>query len=102
MNNTRRLSTDTAAYVNARYHWANVAKQDLEQYRRCFHNPGSDYGEDVVQPFHVWLATQHCRIVDGREAGRSYGVDSYNVAVGTDYLEFDTAQDLSFFVLRWT
>jgi hypothetical protein len=92
------LPTDSLAYRNAKQHWVSLQTQRYQQ--GCIYAPGRDYDADVVKPFIEWLAAQNCCISECRKH-ETHGVDSYNVAVGADYLEFDTEQDRTFFVLRW-
>lgn len=98
------LSTDSVFYLNARDHWRLGRLDDTVNHTYHVDRNIDDYHSTIVKPFHDWLKlTQHCIIFKpySREEYKNYGVDSYNVAVGTDRLVFDTEQDLNMFVLRW-
>lgn len=97
------LRTNQEYYLNARDHWARHkldywSKPDSQQLTEFNTNR---YQEEVVKPFHAWLKEQGCCIIRPNASYKMFGVDSYDVAVGFDLLEFDSQQELTVFTLRW-
>jgi uncharacterized protein YkwD len=91
--------TTVQAYSNARNHWV---KNCRKSYQDIPIGRGEDiYYELVVTPFHEWLKSQGCRITRCHSEHEMFGVDSYNVAVGFDVMEFDSEQHQITFLLRW-
>ena len=100
-----RIETDSAAYLNARQYWFNNHRhQDNGQLSKTntYYRARYDYYQTVVKPFREWLSSQGCQIETDRVYGLQYGVDSYEVAVGVDYLKFDSEQDYTMFLLKWS
>ena len=93
------VSTETPAYFNARAYWAKLRIDTVSWMDRDFHN---EYATAVVAPFHAWLAEQGAVIVSRRSADYTYGVDSYDVAIGHDVLQFDSDAEQVMFLIRWT
>lgn len=90
-----KLSTDSDAYVNARTYYAENCSNPVLPYL--------GYQAQVVMPFYRWLATQDATVSHHfRDPLQQYGVDSYDVAVGTDVLEFSTEHSMLMFLLRWS
>lgn len=94
--------TASPAYINARNHWADRSLVDRHVYDVTIGSFSDIYQELIVKPFHEWLATQGCRIVRRDAGDKMFGVDSYNVAVGFDVMEFDSEQDQIVFLLKWS
>lgn len=104
------LSTDTPAYRAIREYWSKSRSIEttatIERGDRLALNSVGDsikeYNLTIVLPFNKWLATQGASIRNNKDNTRTYGVDSYNVACGTDELEFDTEANMVAFLLRWS
>lgn len=102
-----RIETDSAAYLNARKYWFehHGHQHDDQVYRagtNTYYRARYDYYQTVVKPFREWLSSQGCQIETNRIYGHEYGVDSYEVAVGTDYLKFESEQEYTMFLLKWS
>jgi len=99
----RLLSTESSAYLNARAYYASVTlKARSRSQDRILWGDTADYDSSIVEPFQTWLAEQGGTIVRCRSEDRVYGIDSYNVAVGTDMIEFHRQNDMLLFVLKWS
>ena len=92
------VSTETSAYFNARAHWARIRIDAVSWLDRDVY---TEYEAAVVAPFRAWLAEQGAVIVEHRSPDRTHGVDSYDVAVGHDVLQFESDADRLMFLLRW-
>lgn len=97
------IDTDSVYYRNARMHYTVDRLEEIEYHaQRCYRKPMEEYRNSVALPFYQWLESQNCQLVDCKDPERTYGVDSYNVAMGIDKLEFKTEKDMSIFLLRWS
>lgn len=97
------LKTEQEYYLNARDHWARHKRDygsKLDSRQLAWLNTDR-YQEEIVKPFHAWLKEQGCQVVHSGNRNISWGVDSYNVAVGCEVLKFDSQQELTVFMLRW-
>lgn len=93
------VSTETPAYFNARAHWARIRMDAVSWLDRDVY---TEYEAAVVVPFRAWLAQQGAVIVSCRSADYTYGVDSYDVAIGHDVLQFESDTERLMFMLKWT
>jgi hypothetical protein len=105
--NDLELNSRHQAYLNARNYWATTIRtsavdERLEHIKKTIQESIRSYHDVVVEPFHDWLKTQGVAVVNRKLSDKMYGVDSYNVAVGTDVLEFVDAQSKVIFLLRWS
>lgn len=98
---TLTLSTKSEHYANAKKYYEESVTT-VRPHRFWLNSGHSDYNEAIVQPFYQWLATQGGRVVWNRRDNTLYGLDSYNIAPGSDVLEFESGTDLMMFVLRWS
>lgn len=101
------LSTDTAAYRSLREYWLELSRDStISSTKSSGSNIPRDYTNQynlkIISPFKQWLATHGISIRDNKDSTIIYGVDSYNVACGTDELEFDTEANMVAFLLRWS
>jgi hypothetical protein len=97
-----QLSTNSQAYANARLWYSSNCVVSGTGYHGTTFGDLKSYEQTVVQPFHVWLADQGCQIGRNQLTRVMFGVDSYEVAVGQDQMEFECDIDLTAFLLRWS
>ena len=98
MDMTVRLSTNSDSYIGARKWWSSYS---IDVVKPVYSDISlGNWQVMIVKPFRDWLATQGCRIVEHGDS--ECAVDSYNVAVGIDELEFETEMDRTAFLLRWS
>lgn len=93
------VPTETPAYLNAKAYWAKIRMDTVSWLDRDVY---TEYEAAVVVPFRAWLAEQGAVIVEHRSPDYTHGVDSYNVAVGHDVLQFGSNAERMMFMLKWT
>ena len=96
--------TDSEVYQNATNYWANLDENRNKWNKEWLsaYDAVNDYKNLVLEPFHLWLASQGATVSDNKNPTRLYMVDSYNIAQGIDVLLFDTEQNKLMFLLRWS
>lgn len=98
------IRTDSSAYLNARQYWVdNHRHQNISQKPKTdtYYSTQHIYYQTVVKPFRRWLESQGCQIMVDRR-NKFFGVDSYEVAVGIDYLKFELEHEYTMFLLKWS
>jgi hypothetical protein len=96
--------TDSAVYQNATNYWANL-DENRSKWNKEWQSAviaANDYKNLVLEPFHLWLASQGATVSNNKKPTDLYMVDSYNIAQGIDVLLFDTEQNKLMFLLRWS
>lgn len=94
------LKSDSTQYINARNYWSENKLKDNSLLSTRYNS--NEYYSLVVKPFRDWLREQGCEILMIRDESMTYGIDSYEVAIGWDILVFESEKDFTVFLLKWS